>query len=113
MKVEEYVLRDATEHLWDSTVFTVYYEEAKLGDDYVSTDLFFEQNVVMCGFWKRLLNCFRYLFKQRKFWNYGETYLLIDREEDRDKVYGLIRFLQKALKRAEANEKKYIAKREK
>ena len=93
---KEYIVRCDCHELWHSTVFAFFYEkyESKNDSDH---DLFISQNIQDVGFWERLRNCFRYLFKQRKFWNYGETYLTLNNPYSREQVANLIVFLQDAL----------------
>ena len=92
----EFILRCSCGELWDSTVFTVFHEQRKCDGDgeWVEHDFFVSQNIQDSCFWRRLVNCIRYLFKQFKFWNYGETSLMLNRREDFEKLESLIRFLR-------------------
>jgi len=94
----EYIVRCSCNELWHSTLFSFMYDLHvwKTGDT-PDHDLFISQNVQDVGFWERLRNCVRYLFKQRKFWNYGETYLTLNDPDNRKMVEGLIEYLQEAL----------------
>lgn len=97
----EYIVRCDCKELWHSTVLGFYYTKYDWTDKDKPVepdhDLFISQNIQEVGFWERLKNCVRYLFKQRKFWNYGETYLTLNNPDSREQVQSMILFLQEAL----------------
>ena len=75
---------------------------------FIDLDIYLEiENV---GFWKRIKNSFLYIWKQRKFWHYGEINLNLLSEKGQGEVIGLIEFLQKKLKEAKEIEVQYQAK---
>lgn len=107
---DEFILRCDCRELWHSTVFTIFFEGYKVfpgtENEMVSYDLFVAQNIENACFWERIKNCFKYLFKQRKFWNYGETYINMLEEEKIEDVENLIVFLQNACKMSRNNLKR-------
>jgi len=95
----EWIVRCDCNELWHSTLFTFYYNKYvwKKGDHEPDHDLFISQNIQKTGFWGRLKNCVRYLFNQNKFWNYGETYVMLNDPKNRENIQQLILFLQETL----------------
>jgi len=58
--------------------------------------------VVDVGLWQRIKNAFAYIFRQRKFWHYGEITLDLTHPKQREEVRGMVDFLNRCLKMANA-----------
>ena len=72
--------------------------EKKFKRKYIDLDIYLEiENV---GFWQRIKNAFLYIWKQRKFWHYGDINLNLLGERGREEVMGLIKFLKEKLQEA-------------
>ena len=56
--------------------------------------------IVDVGLWQRIKNAALYIFKQRKFWHYGDITLDLVNPKQREEIVGLIKFLDNAIKKA-------------
>lgn len=73
----------------------------KKNSKYKFCDLSITLQVENVGFFERIRNSFFYIFKQRKFWHYGDINLSLLTPEGDSELRHLITFLAKTLKHAE------------
>jgi len=86
----EFILRCACGDL-DHRVHLLFDKDDEWGDLSITLEI---ENT---SFWERIKNAILYIFKQRKFWHYGETLQSLKDPADRRELWELIGFLEGCL----------------
>ena len=94
----EFILRCACGDL-DHRVHLVFDKDEEFSDLSISLE------INDASLWERIKNAILYIFKQRKFWHYGETLQSLKDPADRKEIRGLIAFLGRCLDEAPSEDK--------
>ena len=86
----EFILRCACGDL-DHRVHLVFDKDEEFSDLSISLE------INDASLWERIKNAILYIFKQRKFWHYGETLQSLKDPADRKELWELIGFLERCL----------------
>jgi len=90
-------------HFWASPYLVETREKERM--EHLDLDIFTQASD--WNFMRRLKNAFLYIFKNRKFWHWGETNLNLLDDRGISELEGLIDFLQSKLEKAKELKKKF------